>query len=312
METNNAVSKFNTALLNEALRKSDELSKNSAYNNIELYRFDFDRCEKELVVDENNISTDKLEYYWIEYKIGEQLMKYSFFFKDVDTGSHNVHVIPGLFEEYERQDNFPEEMPYSCVENEKAVIKNVQSNYLDKIESNYPSFAEPCDNGGWWIPTNKYKCISTKDFKIDKKIAIDGFVGYAQEFREFEFTTASAIKEHLAAEYLKKNETPLKIDQSKIRTEKYKPVCYYNIYINKVRFFMDLFNLLYFKNYGFFTQYNCINFTKEEGKNKDIITNYTIVTQNSKNFKAPFSLSDEPKPEEVKEKIDDFLNRKII
>ncbi len=292
------IEKFNRALRTSSKDKFYELREMKGVSDVVLYRFDLARSDKEQVDAgdlEKNIPQDNIEYFWIEYNKDGLSMKLALFFRDIDANSHNVHVIPGLFEEYELKDEIDPSTPHVVVENGKAVIKNVGSGC--------PSFAEPCDNGGWWIPKDKY--IPSKNRKVtkDPNKTIENFEGLFQEFRDFEDRDSNKLKN-----YLVNNINGLKLKKSGGNTEKYKIVSWYNI-VNQ-NYTMDLFKILYFPNYGFFTQYNCINFTSA---GKDIVTNYPIVEKDTEKdysaLKSPISLSGELDLKEIEKYFESFMNK---
>ena len=130
---------FNAALLSAVFKKTYELRQNSNVTDIELYRFDFDSCKKVPV--DNKISTDNLDYYWIEYKEKTNRKKFAFFFKDIDSGSKNIHTVPGLCEEYKYEDTCPKDIPYAELDPDSGkFIKNISNQYLADIDSNCPFF----------------------------------------------------------------------------------------------------------------------------------------------------------------------------
>lgn len=307
METN-AISKFNEALRDSVKMKWEEL-KNS---NAKIFHFDIDKVLIEsLELDDldKEVPNDGLEYFWIEYEKDGSLMKFAFFFKDIDNNkpTYNVHVIPGIFEKYSFQPgkNPPQNKPYACVEDGKAVIKN--------IKHGYPSFAEQ-DGGGWWVPEKDFIPLKVNEKNRKMELVdtnsietIPSFEKYFEEFRNFEKTASSNF-----AAYLNSSIDGLKIGGQKTPTERYMLLGWHNI--KDANYSMHLTRPIFFMGYGFFTQYHCINFGKDIGGRKkkgenDIITDYSVVTTLSdyKKFRG-LSLSDGTIFSTVKQRFDSFCN----
>lgn len=305
-----ATKAFNRALrvkVMEKLRVFAEIDKNA-----KTYRFNFENaCAEEIDVGEkfaDGVSEDELEYFWIEYEKEGHKMRFAFFFKDVDTNSHNVHVVPGLFEEYEHKDNHPTDMPYVIIDSEtqKVVIKNA-SGY-------YPFFAEQDADGGWWCPSGKNRFVPLKPEKVGNFCPVEeaeietisDFRTVYKNFAECEICASNELARELNKVINDNLHETIRMRYGN-RTERYTPVCWYDF--QKTAYSLHFTKPVYFKNYGFFTQYNIINFSKEEEKVKDIITNYPIVQEPAdyKSIKAR-SLFNELCSEDHKKLKDDFNN----
>ncbi|MCM1166615.1 MAG: hypothetical protein NC299_14740 [Lachnospiraceae bacterium] len=281
---------FNFALRESVKRKFDELVGKENVDNVELYRFNLEKAQKDRADLTEPIPVDSIEYFWIEYTQGNVRMKFAFFYRDIDAGSGNVHVIPGIFEEYryENPGYKPEEVrkPYVFIENGTAKVK-------DSGSSGCTLFAERDIDGGWWVPTSD--CIkTTADDHIPEENCIKGFEKLATDFRQKEASMFEQIG--YPQNY---NDIP-EGHKSGGKKPKYKMICY--CYFHEKKYFMDMFNLIYFWGYGFFAEYNCINFTT-----KDIANNYPVVIQH-RACKSPFSLTDDNlNPKKVKEKFENFI-----
>lgn len=299
MENNTPIVEFNKALRRSVKEKWDKLKKN--YSDAKIFRFDLDNAEAVEIID---LDEDKaiimgipekiipppdngLEYFWIEYtgknKEGKDVpKKFAFFFKDVDTNTHNVHVVPGIIEVYELQNEPPKNRPYACEENERVIIKNVKDNGC-------LLFAEKNAKGDWWVPVTEestslsgYKRIKTKD--EDPENGVETIKDYSQkdvdvfalfdDFNDFE-------KEH-SSEIVKRLETSRKgltlgYKRAHWSAKRYKLLGWYNINGDK-EYSMYLSKPIYFSGFGFFTQYNCVWFGAER---KEIIINCPVVKPKS-------------------------------
>lgn len=186
METT-AISELNQALRSSVKKKWAKLKDNNA----EIFRFDIDKVLIEPLKLEDldkKVQNDGPEYFWIEYKEKNKKKKFAFFFKDVDTSTHNIHVVPGIFEEFEYRmgKQPPADRPYSCVENGKAIIKNVK-------DKGCLLFAEQVGGDeGWWVPATKevtgdggYKSILTKAEDPDNENSVDTIEDVFQKFEKF-------------------------------------------------------------------------------------------------------------------------------
>lgn len=319
-----------TKEFNEALRASVKEKLEEIGEGAQLYRFDFEKANKEEMIEKEKLDKeapdDCIEYFWIEYDGKKK--KWAFFYCDVDKGTHNVHVIPGLFEKYEHKEDH-DNKPYVEVLNGKAVIKNVRLRYS--------SFAEIDDNGnGWWVPISD--CIPLKkDYTFDKTNAegfgtIDNLKETFGNYFTCAINAANCYKNAaLEVKVEELSEKEITMRSSYARANRYKPLRWYNIYFDgnlyfcNKRHFMDLFNLLYFENYGFFIQYNCVNFT--EGENEfikgekrgiyDIIANCPIIRTESdyEKYKAiPLNMDSKQDKESFKrfkERFEEFLNQNL-
>lgn len=311
METNNAIMKFNSALRSSVEKEWEELK--NLDDSAKIYRFDIENVGKDMV----NLAELKkdppdncIEYYWIEYKENEKRKKIAFFFKDVDTRSHNVHVVPGLFEEYEyrKEKNPPTDKPYADVENGKAFIKNIKRIY-EVAADYYPTFAEQDADGGWWCPVKK--CIPVSgEYKNKHVITIDkdsengiktiyDFKTVFDSFSNYEISFTNDVANKIYEELIRKSIEKVTL-KSPYRTERYTPICWYNF--SGTNYSIYLTKPIYFSGYGFFTQYHCIDFGEDK---KDIVTNCQV------DLKAPFSLSDNPKTDKLKEYFERFMNGEI-
>lgn len=232
-----ATKEFNIALRESVNGRNKEL-------NGTVYKFDLERGKAELVssVSVEDASDKDLEYFWIEYEEGEK--KLAFFFKDIDTSTHNVHVVPGIFEEFDKRDKLEPRKPFVAVENGKPVLKNTVGRYS--------LFAEQNADGLWWVPT---------------KSKIDLNNGIGELSTVFDCFKRSSIK--AAEEYLKANSLTLRVGEN--RTQRYNPVNWKNYWLNDDKYTMYLTNVIYYEGYGFFTQYNCYRFAEDK-----IITDYPI------------------------------------
>lgn len=342
----NIIEEFNLAMLEAAWNKVAQL-KGRGYSDIELYHFDFDVFDfddrEKMLIDQkylNNIPGDRIEYYWIEYKkVNEQTrkgvskktveqMKLNLFYKDFDIDTHNVHVIPGLFEEYQLVGKLPDEMPYVDENKEKITIMNVNRVKDENGERvRFQAFAEKCDNG-WWCPQSKY--IPCKSYIVIKERieTIPYFKFFFDAFRYREKETTKSIVDYLNESIVdclnaRKNrlENVSTITEWGSVTEKYWLICWYNFKIKETPCAMHLTKPIYFQGYGFFTQYHCVNFEKdideqekheneffdEDKKIKNIITNYPVITAHTQQYKA-LSLTD-AKPKDVKKALKEFVGK---
>lgn len=319
MELRKITAEFNLALRKSVNDKCRELSEKKA-TDMEIYKFNFESAKKEKANLNDPVPVDSIEYYWIEYASGKgenkgKKMKFAFFYRDVDKNTGNVHVIPGLFEEYkyEKKDYKPENYPNKpyVADNEKVVIKN--------IKLRYSSFSEKDMDGGWWVPMSD--CIPLKDDNksVDDKAknfgTIADFKTIFNKFFDCEFAVSAVLVKELSKEKVEMGH------QHHLVSERYTPLFWYNIKINKkILHYMDLFKELYFKHYGFFIQYNCINFTEKEEKKsektrigkyvtEDITTNYPIVSTGCdyEKQKAP-SLTNEDFTK-IKNKVESYLKK---
>lgn len=299
MENKEAIENLKTATkeFNGALRAKVK-EKLNVFVNIDkkakTYRFDFENACAEKITDKvsseeflDDASHKELEYFWIEYEENGKRKKFAFYFGDVDTGTHNVHKVPGIFTEYEYQEVVDNKKPYIyCDEKaEKAVIKN-------KSSERYPLLAEPCSKG-WWVPKKDH--IPLKPERVEgfcpvdeaQIETIDDFRAVFKLFAECEFAAAKILAEYLCEKTEKKDD--LKIGR---RTERYTPVCWYNFSGTGCSMFLN--KPIYFPEHGLFTQYSCIEFGPSENIKFDsegnIIPNCSVIWDNTKNFKSPFLL----------------------
>lgn len=294
-----ATKKFNRALrvkVKEKLGVFAEIDKNA-----KTYRFDFENTSaKEIDTDEvksekflNDASDEELEYFWIEYtEKTEKIVirkKFAFYFSDIDTKSHNVHSVPGIFTEFVYKDKevLDEKKPYIyCDEKaEKAVIKNIPS-------QNYQLLAEPCGIG-WWKPEKDKIPLKGERvgrfYPVDETQieTIDDFRAVFERFAECEFAAAKIIADYLYEKTGKK----CALNEGK-RTERYTPVCWYNFEGTGCSMFLT--KPIYFPKFGLFTQYSCIDLGPTENvkfdSERNIIPNCSVVWDNTKYFKSPFIL----------------------
>lgn len=297
-----ATKEFNRALrvkVKEKLGVFAEIDKNA-----KTYLFDFENTSaKEINTDEvksekfvNDAPDEELEYFWIEYteKTEKNVIrkKFAFYFSDVDTKSHNVHSVPGIFTEFVYKDKevLDEKKPYIyCDEKaENAVIKNISS----VSRQNYQLLAEPCGKG-WWEP-EKDK-IPLKDKRVEgfcpvdetQIETIDDFRAVFKRFAECECAAAKNLADFLYEKSGGKGD----LNEAR-RTERYTPVCWYNFEGTGCSMFLT--KPIYFPKFGLFTQYSCIDLGPTENVKFDsegnIIPNCSVVWDNTKCFKSPFML----------------------
>lgn len=313
--------------LNKELRKSviDMFVKKNQIegSNTKVYRFNFKEAKEEEITHinkndlalEENLPDDHIEYFWIKYnaKNGER-MKWNFFYRDVDKNTRNVHVIPGLFEQYKYDEDFKKATPYVEVKNEKAVIYNVKYTYS--------SFADHDEDGGWWVPTSDRIPVISDDYTYDEKndekkeptfMTINNLKTIFEKFNNFyENEPALSNFSNKCIEGLGK--TTMGNKHNKL-SKKYKPLFRYLIKTEQMICSMDYYKIFYFENYGFFIQFNCINFTKEY---KDIITDYPIIRKDTDNeypiirketdnYEDNKVLSIDTDPNNIKEELKSFL-----
>ena len=304
----NIIKEFNEAMFDAAFEK------NKLLNGI-VYRFDFnDGEERAKRIDESyksKILDNQIEYFWIEYKMGEKQMKLAFFFKDVDANSHHVHVVPGLLEKYTLSDEPPKEKPYADIvelENKKVVIiRNVKA-------GDYLSFAEYSNNDkGWWCPEDDRipltdnrideNSIATTEFNEEIKKTVKG---HEKEFKNYFLEKIRDFEENIFKEKsggLSNGQRP---------SERYNPIYWYNIRKGyKTLGSINLTKPIYFDGCGFFTKYNCIDFEKSGGN--DIIINCPIVDEFTTEGEfnalfAKYSLTD-ANPDDVKKAIEEFIGK---
>lgn len=280
-----------------------------------LYRFDFDGKKSEPVDESNHEPSDEMiEYYWIEYdkdSEGKPQKKLNLFYKDVDGSSYNVHVIPGLFEEYKliEEKDLPEAMP-RAVGNKDDVWVEIKNATPKKCLS----FAEQRSDGKWWCPQSVRMPISEENDEIieDENNSIKDLKRQLEAIRDF----GKKVLEDIAISL----ESAKKVREIKPygpTAKRYKPLlCWYNIYednSNRYSYSINLTKPIYFQGYGFFTQYHCIDFEKRED---GVATKYPVITSDKYDYKAPFSLpkslNEEDKPtekelEKIRKALEEFM-----
>lgn len=279
---------YNKAIWNAAKVKRQEFNKDAVF-----YRFDFDSMENKKIdfdKDEDEICYSwHLEYIWAEYDFinGIPQKRFNFYCKDVDIESCNVHVIPGVFQEFELKEykpgELPKDFPYLEVESETIFIKNYQ-----KRDCRYFQFAEPyrSDNKRFfWTPAKKTKCTTG----IIREQMCEG-----QTIDNFEeISNAFKIAENHSINKKYNGTSP-----------KYSIVSY--IQLVKKEKYLDLFKIGYCSECGLLTLYNCLEYTigennKENGEIKTIYRFFSA-EENSDVF---FRLSENS--EEFQGRLNNFM-----
>lgn len=333
MKLREIMAKFNLALRRSVLEKYEALSNDEA-TDIKIFKFDFENGKGEEADLNAPVPVDSLEYFWIEYTIyddethDDKRMKFAFFFKDIDINKDrlNVHIVPGIFEKFVlKKEKDISEIPQAFFDEKigKVVINNFKGDYLKEY---YPFFAEQDINGDWWCPSDKYKSVPLKPVKEGRFYPVDeaaietipNFRDIFEEFARCELDAAKELADKLCDEL---NE---KLGNEGARTERYTPVCWYYISGKKdVSVFLS--KPIFFKGYGFFTQYCCIDLgnpgkkvakTTMKGKaitQIDVTTNYPFV-KGAANYQEVKALTlseelDERKLKKLKENFKEFINK---
>ncbi|MBD5081783.1 MAG: hypothetical protein HDT44_08495 [Ruminococcaceae bacterium] len=323
-----------TKVFNRALRKSvREKYKELKDKKPTIYQFIFEEARKKRIAYEQltlgkTPPDDRIEYFWIEYKEDEKRMKWNFFYRDVDIGSGNVHVTPGLFEKYEyvEEEHFKQDKQFK---NKQFVETSSGKVKIHKLKSGpyYQSFAE-MDGKGWWVPKS--------DFLLLKK--------YSDIIRTEEFEIMNDLDEIAVTFYLKQNKAyPFEKTKFEINTSSVKDTItlsesggkphhkifrWLNVKFKEndsiKKYSINFTKPIYFKNYGFFTQYICLDIAKEENtKSGNVVTtNYPIVKSkndydkakdNNKEILAPniFNVLNDQKWGEIIDKLKAFINEDL-
>lgn len=142
---------YNEVILETVEKKKPELPEDAKY-----YFYDFDNAKAVLLENTDIENAPYLLHIWAEYDFDEEGVpweKTNFFCKDIDAGTGNVHVIPGIVQKFERKTEKPDKMSYITNENGEIILRNVQANQRP--------FAEPCENkkDSWWVPTENINHI---------------------------------------------------------------------------------------------------------------------------------------------------------
>lgn len=256
------------------------------YKDAKVFWFDFKKGESlELqtlngevcLIDDTGIS-----YYWIEYDYenGKPKKKFTFFCKDIDTGTCNVHVIPGVFERFERSDNSGK-TAFVCIDkdgdNTPIKLKKVPS-------SGFISFSERCfeNENEWWVPIGEGDIIRNQ---IDNKQTIPNFAEVSADFANCEITIRNLLRN-----YCENIKWKTKGGSGNGHPPKYTIVKWQ--YFDKdesYKFCADFYKIGYFEKCGLLTCYNCVNLGSSKvntpvPNEQTIETVYKAFPENSENF----------------------------
>lgn len=191
-----------------------------------------------------------INYYWIEYEFEDEIAqkKVTFFYKDIDTDTCNIHVIPGVIQEWIRineQRLERENLPRLVIKDGMKMI-NLPSGkkYLPFIEEDWrPVY---CENNA--INTLVKERKTVKDYEELRKC-----------FRCVEKEERKKIREELKL----KNVDILRGGLA--TSSKYEFIMWNNMKRwSKEResyYSINLFKVVYFKGIGIFTVYNYVSFT---------------------------------------------------
>lgn len=125
--------------------------------------------------DNNNIpnSSNTIKYYWIQYKEGEQTKKISLFAKIYDNNTTNMHVLPGVREDWVLNKDSENPQPYRYEATNESVDEYENINGLISGDKDKGQFlvAELLDDE-LWIPMVQQKTEYLSVTEINKKKTI--------------------------------------------------------------------------------------------------------------------------------------------
>lgn len=133
-----------------------------AYYNLEKDKFEVSKPTKRGFNKDyiEKFSNDYIEYFWVEFSLGEKLYKISMFFKDFDHETGNIHILPGMIQFWEKKHD---------INHEKDEYFVVFNGYTSKEKStpycNHKGGTIFCEEE--WVPCAYNVCEETQKFAKD-------------------------------------------------------------------------------------------------------------------------------------------------
>ncbi|MGN0394529.1 MAG: hypothetical protein ACI4EF_04140 [Coprococcus sp.] len=213
-------------------------------------------------------------YLWVEY--GDE--KIAYFYKDIDTKTLNIHVIPGVIQHY-RKISINDSIPELKYENECLHMINVPKS------SQFLPFAERFEEC-LWVPD---KIESDAILRLQKMKDFDRFSDKLRNQLMIIRKDANIILSEIEGV------------ESSLRgglgvKPKYSYIEWINAKIKDIPFSLNMFHINYIKDVGIFTAFDVINITEviEKGRinvrdtadESTVVVRYDIEDENQKNVKS--------------------------
>lgn len=195
-----------------------------------------------------------LNYYWIEYDFvnGKARKKITFYCKDIDCKTGNVHVIPGVMQEWERIDFC--EYDYSNIpslkyENKQLYMMNVPN------KEEYKAFVEE-----GWIPIHCGK--NTLKEMIDNNRVMPNLSNLQKEFRDVVSNVRKTINGKL-------KDANISTDARGGRGPKYTIIIWTYVKVEGKTYMIAPYDISYIPKFGIITNYGLLSICECSDKERN-------------------------------------------
>lgn len=266
--TESAIKEFNDALRCAVIKKYNEL-KDAQIRMLDVKKAqDVELKIKENVLiyaesEEKETDNNFINYYWIDYHFvdGEAQKRTTFFYKDIDTKTRNVHIIPGVIQEWELNPKEKFDMPILIANEDNIKIINVMT------KGCYFPFVEE----GWCPVYSQNNAIVEL---VDKNHKIGKYEEYRDNMRSATLSCRKTVFDMLKNENLLycNGEANNYLVEGRGRYKKYEFIAW----ITRIQsrnseknHIVNMYDLVYFKGLGLFTVYNYLSFITTNGESNE-------------------------------------------